>query len=663
MTNAASTDPEGGTTSKSAKAAAKPKRKTSRSSKKPSPSKKASSSDPVLVVPAEAEGPPAEKPPAKKRRKTTTTTATKKGAKTSSTKAATTAAQALENARPTAPAITHLLVVDNGGDALKYGWIQNNPNTKNDEEQQQPATSSTILCKRLPNVTARLKHQLTILVGDEVEAMAQSNPSQMYGVTRSTERGIITNMGNQVQVWKRMLDQLGVVVRLDSEASQAFGWNVPTKRATKKVKQAAVAAAATTTNADAETKAQAIIPASFVAVLLLVPPHCPRVILDQIMYVWMEDFGIGSVGFATSQVVATKPHADFLTGCVVDLGWSATIIVPTFRGSIIPPGARKAALNGDATTNSGTEGNTNNKEQQVATTPSSSLSTIRRLPLGGRQLVNIWKYYTSYRQWNLMDQEWIMRDIFQQLAFVSLDFTGDILLGRRTPQGRRSYDRNFVLPDYQTTFQGQVELTDQLKRLQQEQQEADAKEEQQLRDEAEDDEDEDFDNANPQQDIEEENEHDDMDEDDGENDADSDAKVDESADEKDAKQKKRKRRKSSKSKKRNKRKTDDEDEEDDDADEDDEDEDDNKDLMRQRLLRQKQEEERRRRELEAEQQVLASVSLYLRFSSRRRMQTYPLRWQVYRTLLFKASWPVPNIFNPPSSVPFNSSEALRSCQT
>jgi actin-related protein len=208
------------------------------------------------------------------------------------------------------------LIVDDGGDTLKYGWTT-------DSEP-----------RRLPNVTARLRQQWTVLAGDQLSAI--QNPNQLIGVTRSTERGVIVNLGNQIQVWKRMLDLLGVAVPLTTDTAQVFGW-----------KQ--VRGNATETNKAEKAK----IPASICAVLLTVPPHCPRTIIDQIKLTWLEDFGFLQVDVYTAQVAATyaRPPSPIAAACIVDMGWSACTIVPTYRHNVVDARA------------------------------------IRRLPLGGRHLM------------------------------------------------------------------------------------------------------------------------------------------------------------------------------------------------------------------------------------------------------------------------------------
>jgi actin-related protein len=421
-------------------------------------------------------------------------------------------------APPPPPPPTHVLLIDNGGDTVKYGILG---------QHETPLS--------MPNVTAILKHQWTTLVGEEVYAV---QPSQIQTRMRSTERGCITNMGNQVQVWKAMLETLRVHVPMlhGDHAAEVFGWKVLAK----------------------QPKEKSTYSPSTMAVVLMLPPLCPRTVMDQIMQVWFQDFGFRRVGLVTAQAFGTAPSA---TGCctVVDLGWSATQVVPTYQDKILSgPG--------------------------VPSTPGST--SIRRLPLGGRHLVGLWKYYCSYRQWNLMDADLLLEDVQKTLAYVSLSFKEDLETARRTYLGKRPYDREFVLPDYHTTQKGFVRLTPWLLKLesdklhQQQQQDADG-----LKDATNSMEKEKKDpikeedtaplikieqpevdgKENGRTGLNEEEEHD------------NDVEQEGGADDKEN-----------------------DDEDDEDIDSDNETDDD----KRKRLLRQKAEEDRRRRELEAERQVL-----------------------------------------------------------
>ena len=383
-------------------------------------------------------------------------------------------------------------------------------------------------------------------MGDDVTAVP---PSQIHAMVRSTERTCITNMGNQVQVWKRVLDTMQISIPSSisltggGDAAEAFGWNMISKQQQKQ---------SSLSNKNKEPKSQ-FRTSSTMAVVIMVPPLCPRTILEQILQVWFLDFGFGHVGLLTSQAFGSSPSPalssplssslssnDDDTECctVVDLGWSASQVVPMYQGKILSQG-------------------------------------IRRMPLGGRHLVGLWKYYCSYRQWNLMDADLLMEDVHQRLAYVSLEFKEELDTATRTYLGKRPFDREFVLPDYQTTHKGFVRLTPWLLKLehdQQEQEREDAEEaSEKTKQECMDDDDAHGVEMDQLTDLKEEGDHK------GENQDDAVSVIE---DVKTA------------------------DKDDDDLDEDVDSDEETDDQRRKRLMRQKAEEDRRRRDLEAEQQVL-----------------------------------------------------------
>lgn len=319
----------------------------------------------------------------------------------------------------------HALVLDNGGDTVKYGWATTSTTTTTTNGQ-----STHPVPRFMPNVTARLPQQWTVLVGDEIYTSV-SNPNSCIAVTRSTERGIITNLGNQIQVWKRILDVVGVVVswKKDNPASVAFGWSTKSNKPNSG-------------GGGGETD-KPIVASKNCNVLIGIAPYTPRSILDQILTIWLDDFGFQGAGFCVSPAAAAiyrpiapirrtqeeqMPSSLSMTevipiACVVDLGWSAIQIVPVYKDKVIGNG------------------------------------TIRRLPFGARHLINIWKYTASYRQWNLMDNaEWVLRDLFEQTALVSTQFNSDMNIARRMPAGRRPYDCEYVLPDYSKSNAGIVRI-------------------------------------------------------------------------------------------------------------------------------------------------------------------------------------------------------------
>jgi actin-related protein len=436
------------------------------------------------------------------------------------------------------------LVVDNGGDTVKYGWAASTPSGGDGSNAVPPTPAS------MPNLTARLPQQWTVLVGDQLLSHKFRNPNSLLSVTRSTERGVVTNLGNQLQVWKRVLDVLRVSVPLHTETAKAFGWKAQSTTTAKSPTSHRAKPPAST--------ATGWIPAGGCAVLLTVPPFCPRTVLDQMASVWLHDFGFLRVGFVCAPAAAALPcllrstNNPYGTACIVDAGWSATHVVPT-----VPT----------------TESATSPSHRQIVR------NAIRRIPVGGRHLINLWKYQTTYRQWNLMDQEFMLKDVLERTGEVALRFNEWMQLAARVPAGRRPYDREYVLPDFVQTFQGEVRLPRALLDLQKRAEERGsgntigAEQGGGADDDEEDDEDEDDDSDVDENELNkpgDDNDDEDM----------SDAGP-------------------SKVKKSRKQVHDDAS-----LNEDDEEEDETPDQIRRRILRQKEEEERRRREEEAERQVL-----------------------------------------------------------
>lgn len=482
----------------------------------------------------------------RKRRRSPAATS-KKSSTTAAAKTAKTAKAAKTSARktpavvnsPTTPPPARILLVDNGGDSLKYGWI----NAGNNQSPDASAENNTTFPHSIPNVTARLMHQFTTLVGDELNRV--QNPNSLVARNRSMERGLICNLENQTRVWKRMLDLLGVMVPTHTVTAKCLGWKIgsASKRKTGKL-----GATATATLGDLPEKN---IPPQTIGVILLLPPHCPRLLLDQILTVWMEDFCVSHVGLGISSAFASHDQSmstPWKTSCTVDLGWSSTLIVPTFQNKLIP---------------------IKKEEGKIPDGTPSVRSTIRRMPFGGRHMVNMMKYYMSYRQYNLMDQETIMRDGFERLSYISTDIRAELNIAQLKASGRRPYDRDFVLPDYSNTDRGEIRIP---LALQREMEREEQKKKDNQHDEEDDDDDEEDEDFGSDEGVDDE----DMEDDnfDGDEDAPKKAK----------KEKIRKK-----------------EEQEENADSDEEE---SMEEKRKRLLQQRAEEERRKREQQEEEQVL-----------------------------------------------------------
>ena len=528
--------------------------------------------------------PPSTTATAKKRRRTSTSTTTT--AKSSTPKKNTPKIKTKPTKKGTSPSTnnvigialppTRTLLVDNGGDTIKYGWMDND----------NPPQS-------LPNVSARLMHQFTTLVGDELDRV--KNPNSLMAQIRSTERGMICNLENQTRVWKRMLDLLGVLVPTHTDTAKCLGWKVKNSSSTTSSnKKSAAAAAAKKKVISAAAAAGGInggcivpektIPTHSMAIILLLPPHCPRILLDQIFHIWMEDFGVSYIGLGISSVCASYDQTlrtPWKTSCTVDLGWSSTLIVPTFKDKLIE--GKKEERRG---VDDGAE------KKKI-------ISTIRRIPLGGRHMINMLKYYMSYRQYNLMDQELLMRDVFERLSYVSMDMEEDLRIARLKPSGRRLYDRDFVLPDYTNTSKGKIRLPFALqKELEMEEQRKKKQQLQEIDEDIDDDEDEE---EEEDEDFEEEDDDGDDDDDDDDEDFEEDMKEKPTANKNRTKEKN--------GHKKRKRDTDDDENCDtttnnNNSNDDDDEEEESMEEKRKRLLQQRSEEQRRKREQQEEEQVL-----------------------------------------------------------
>ena len=373
----------------------------------------------------------------------------------------------------------YVLVLDNGSDTVKYGWSIDPQHVDNGINHNNKINQSA-RCQCMPNITARLVQQWTVLIGNDITTQVKNPNVSCTAVTRScTERGMITNMGNQIQVWKHILDALHIHITpfTPTETSIAFGWNKITPKSNQPLRSH-------TTNDQPHT-----IPSNQCGVMIGLPPYTPRTIIEHIMSIWYEEFHFSHIGFCVSTVAAaidrpiqsllplTRDKCDELDdtsavvpiACVVDFGYSAIHIIPVY-------------------------------DKKVISCCTSGKGTIRRIPFGGKHMINMLKYYCSYRQWNLLDSEWIVRDVFEKTAFVSTSFIDDMKLAQKIPSfGKRPFDREYILPNYDTTFIGQVQIPEsvqlEIERMQQQQNEeyhAIAVDEENDADEDEDEDDEDY---------------------------------------------------------------------------------------------------------------------------------------------------------------------------
>ncbi|KAG6813018.1 hypothetical protein H0H92_014756 [Tricholoma furcatifolium] len=114
------------------------------------------------------------------------------------------------------------------------------------------------------------------------------------------------------------------------------------------------------------------------------------------------------------------PAADCIL--VVDSGFSFTHVVPMINGSIV-------------------------------------WNAVKRLDVGGKLLTNQLKELVSFRQWNMMDETYIMNDVKESCCYVSQNFKSDLEICRLNPK-TNPIVREYVLPDLSSNKKGRIRQSD-----------------------------------------------------------------------------------------------------------------------------------------------------------------------------------------------------------
>ncbi|TFK27592.1 actin-like protein ARP6 [Coprinopsis marcescibilis] len=107
---------------------------------------------------------------------------------------------------------------------------------------------------------------------------------------------------------------------------------------------------------------------------------------------------------------------------VVDCGFSFTHVVPIMNGEVI-------------------------------------WSAVKRLDVGGKLLTNHLKELVSFRQWNMMDETYIMTHIKESCCFISSDYKQDLEICHANPK-HNSIIRQYVLPDLTKSNHGFIRQAD-----------------------------------------------------------------------------------------------------------------------------------------------------------------------------------------------------------
>ncbi len=261
------------------------------------------------------------------------------------------------------------IILDNGAGRIKYGppSLESNLGGEADTAAQSNRISQNTR-NSMPNCVARMNKQMQVLVGDEVDGVANGS---LLTYTRPFERGYMTNVHCQIEVWSRLFNKI---------------LNV---------------------SAPAQT-----------SLLLTEAPFCPESMQNDMNEVLFEDFGFGeclrrpAAWFSAYEFAATNAAApsssssssfvpsslqDPRSCIVVDSGFSFSHVFPFVQGKCV----KKA---------------------------------VKRVNVGGKLLTNYLKELVSYRQWNMMEEFPLVDQVKEDLCYVSENFQADLQAAHASAQ-------------------------------------------------------------------------------------------------------------------------------------------------------------------------------------------------------------------------------------
>ncbi|PPR05407.1 hypothetical protein CVT24_008021 [Panaeolus cyanescens] len=86
-------------------------------------------------------------------------------------------------------------------------------------------------------------------------------------------------------------------------------------------------------------------------------------------------------------------------------------------------------------------------------------NAVKRLDVGGKLLTNHLKELVSFRQWNMMDETYIMNQVKETCCFVSANFKEDLETCRTDPK-HNPIVQEYILPDLSTNRMGRIRQPD-----------------------------------------------------------------------------------------------------------------------------------------------------------------------------------------------------------
>lgn len=82
-------------------------------------------------------------------------------------------------------------------------------------------------------------------------------------------------------------------------------------------------------------------------------------------------------------------------------------------------------------------------------------NAVKRIDVGGKLLTNHLKELVSFRQWNMMDETYVMNEVKETCCYVSRDFGVDLEICRSNSK-KNTIIQEYVLPDFSSNRRGHV---------------------------------------------------------------------------------------------------------------------------------------------------------------------------------------------------------------
>ncbi|TPX46715.1 hypothetical protein SeMB42_g01858 [Synchytrium endobioticum] len=87
------------------------------------------------------------------------------------------------------------------------------------------------------------------------------------------------------------------------------------------------------------------------------------------------------------------------------------------------------------------------------------LDGLKRINIGGKLLTNHLKELISFRQWNMMDETYVINEVKEMCCFISTDFNVDLKTAQ-LPQDTNPLSMEYLLPDFVTNMKGTIRSKD-----------------------------------------------------------------------------------------------------------------------------------------------------------------------------------------------------------